>query len=341
MGIFGHTNLTLDQSTYLHSTSSQDQVTNYTLGLLLLLLLPLGVLCNLLVYFKNHLTSGTPSSWIYRCLAVVDGLCCVVRGGQQVGQLLSPGVVLFYDNTQQSVTVRVIAVVTIVCGICMNTVIAMLCILRLVTIVRPFWARSHTSHITTFCLTYISITSTFSTGVAIHYVFQPCSYFCSVTQWIVPCEMEVTQYIIDILIPLACTSITSLSCLLTIAYLLRSSSSVRRRSSVTVLYMSAGVILWNAMLFGTANSKVLPIDKANMVKYIGQAYEVYYIYYLVTCYFPLLLAVYNSFVIVVRSADIRRMVRHGVRKTLERTTGLVQSASSNPTFVDTSDLDQA
>ena len=258
---------------------------------------------------KNKIHSGTPSSVIYRCLAVSDLLVCTCRGLQQTSTLFPPTQQPFYDNTTPSVLTRVIALVTMTSGICMMTAITLLSMMRLLSLVMPFWARANSTKIKYFVIAYILITLAVSTGISVQYLFRDKVYYSSVTQWVVPFTGETAQFIIDVIIPMVCMSLTSLSSLLTMGYLIKTGTSARRRSSVTILLMSAGVVLWNLMLFVALTPKGLPIDHDGMLIFLKkEQYEMYYVYYMMTCFFPILLAVYNSFVVVVRSSEIREFV---------------------------------
>ena len=309
MTIFGDTTITINNITYTHNQTTWDTATNYIFGALLLLLIPLGVVFNMLLYIKNHIHSGTPSSVIYRCLAVSDFLVCTFRGVQQTVALFSPTQQRFYDNTTPSVITKVIALITMLSGICMMVVITLLSVLRLLSLVFPFWVRANTTQVKYFVISYIFVTVGVSTGIAAEYLFREHVYFASVTQWVVPFQGETAQYVIDVIIPIVCMSLTSLSSVLTIAYLVKTGTSARRKSSITILLMSTGLILWNLMLFVALSPKCLPIDHDSMPVFVNNKYEVYYVYYLITCFFPLVLAVYNSFVVVIRSSEIREFVQ--------------------------------
>ena len=309
MTIFGDTTITINNITYIHNKTTWDAATNYTFGSLLLLLIPLGIVFNTLLYIKNHIHSGTPSSVIYRCLAVSDFLVCTFRGVQQTVALFSPTQQRFYDNTTPSVITKVIALITMLSGICMMVVITLLSVIRLLSLVFPFWVRANTSKVKYFVISYIFVTVGVSTGIAAEYLFRERVYFASVTQWVIPFQGETAQYVIDVIIPIVCMSLTSLSSVLTIAYLVKTGTSARRRSSITILLMSTGLILWNLMLFVALSPKCLPIDHDSMPIFVNTKYEVYYVYYLITCFFPLVLAVYNSFVVVIRSSEIREFVQ--------------------------------
>ena len=281
MTIFGHAELSRDGSNYVHNTTVLDSLTNAVYGSLLIILIPIGLGFNCLVYAKNHMSSRTPSSVIYRCLAFFDLLICVFRGGQQVVTLLSPTQEPFYSHEVPSNWRLTVAVVTLCSGICLNTVIMLLTMVRFFTLVFPFDARIRADQITVFVLCYIGLTCVVSTGVGVHYFLHKCVYWSTVTQWIVPCASETTQYVIDVIIPLACTSLTTIFSLMTVAYLVVTSGGAHWRSSMTVLLMSLGMILWNVMLFVT--SSLLPIDYEGMSVYLEEGeYWVYYYYYLVS-----------------------------------------------------------
>ena len=305
MTIFGNTSLKINNVSYVHSSTVQDVASNYIFGILLIVIIPPGAVFNILVYLKNHRDSKSPSSIIYRCLAVSDFLVCTIRGLQQVAALLSPDQQLFYDKRSPSILTRIIAVITMASGICMMTVITLLATLRFISLVCPFWTRSHTSAIIRFSLLYIFLTVATSLGITIEYIAHPCAYFASVTQWVVPCKGEKSQLIVDIIFPIVSMLLTTLSSVMTAGFLLKTRISVR--SSVTILLMSGGVILWVAMLLGVAN--ILPISYSAMPLFLEKnQYEMYYVYYLIMCFFPILLAVYNSAVVVFRSSDIKEMV---------------------------------
>lgn len=345
MTIFGDTSVVLDHVTYTHNKTVWDNAANYTYGSLLIILIPLGVIFNYLVYMKNHIHSGTPSSVIYRCLAVSDLLVCTCRGLQQTTTLFSTTQQPFYDNTTPSVLTRVIALVTMTSGICMMTVITLLSMMRLLSLVMPFWARANSTKIKYFVITYILITLAVSIGISVQYLFRDKVYYSSVTQWVVPFTGETAQYIIDVIIPVVCMSLTSLSCFLTMGYLIKTGTSARRRSSITILLMSTGVILWNLMLFVALTPEGLPIDHDGMLIFLKKGqYEMYYVYYMMTCFFPILLAVYNSFVVVMRSSEIREFVLRAwvwvgtayqavrsvqVRESNTETSRLIQHSSSS------------
>jgi len=159
----------------------------------------------------------------------------------------------------------------------------------------------------------------------VQYLFRDKVYYSSVTQWVVPFTGETAQFIIDVIIPVVCMSLTSLSSLLTMGYLIKIGTSARRRSSVTILLMSAGVILWNLMLSVALTPKGLPIDHDGMLIFLKkEQYEMYYVYYMMTCFFPVLLAVYNSFVVVVRSSEIREFVLRAWVRVVELRTRLLE-----------------
>ena len=194
-------------------------------------------------------------------------------------------------------------------GIIMMTVITLLSLMRLLSLVLPFWARANSTKLKYFVSAYILLTLGVSLGIAVHYLFRDKVYFSSVTQWVVPFKGEKSQFVIDVIIPIVCMSLTSLSSVLTVGYLIKTGTSTRRRGSITILLMSAGVILWNLMLFVALTPKGLPIDHDSMPVFLEEGrYEMYYVYYLITCFFPVVLAVYNSFVVVVRSSEIREYV---------------------------------
>lgn len=314
MTIFGTTSVVIGNATYTHKGTVWDDVTNYTLGAILIALLPCGILFNGLVYLKNHLHPGTPSSLIYRCLAISDFLACTVRGVQQIVALVSPTQLLFYDTSTPTTMTQVVALVTMMSGISMMTVVTLLSGMRLLSLTAPFWAREHSTKLKWFVIVYILTTLGASTWIAVPYIFSKNVYFSSVTQWIVPFQAETSQFLIDVIIPVVSMTITSISSLLTVVYLVRSGATARRRSSITILLMSAGLIGWNLMLFVALSPKGLPIGYVDMAVYLEKGqYEMYYLYYLITCFFPLVLAVYNSFVVVIRSSEIRLFVSRSLR----------------------------
>ena len=286
MTIFGDTSVTLANLTYTHTKTVWDDAANYTYGSLLVILIPIGVIFNSLVYKFYHTRSETPSSVIYRCLAVSDLLVCTCRGLQQANTLFSANQQPFFDNKTPSVLTRIIAFVTMTSGVCMMTEITLLSLLRLLALVQPIWAFVNSTRIKCFVTAYILVTFGVSTGISVQYLFRDKVYYSSVTQWIVPCKGEKLQFIIDVIIPVVCMSLTSLSSIFTVGYLIKTGTS-SRRSSITILLMSAGVILWNIMLFVAFTPQVLPIDRDDMLIFLKkEQYEMYYVYYLVTCFFP-------------------------------------------------------
>jgi len=143
--------------------------------------------------------------------------------------------------------------------------------------------------------------------VGLQYLFAADVYWISVTQWVVPDKHPVMETVVDLAVPIGGVSVTILSSLLTVAYLMCSRSSARVRGSVTVLLMNFCLALWLLMLL--VAGKYTPFGHDTMPQSIVTNYEIYYFYYLMTCYMPLLLAAYNAVVIVTRSSATRQMVR--------------------------------
>ena len=276
MTIFGDTTITINNITYTHNQTTWDTATNYIFSALLLLLIPLGVLFNMVLFIENHIHSCIPSSVIYRCLAVSDFLVCTFRVVQQHVALFSPTQQRFYDNTTPSIITKVIALITMLSGICMMVVITLLSVIRLLSLVFPFWVRANTNKLQCFVTLGICGSLFLPAGI-------PPLLLLS-GPWVVPFQGETAQYVIDVIIPIVCMSLTSLSSVLTIAYLVKTGTSARRKSSITILLMSTGLILWNLMLFVALSPKCLPFDHDSMPVFVNNKYEVYPVYYLITCF---------------------------------------------------------
>ena len=340
MTIFGNTSLEFDGKHLIHERTKGDAAANYIFGIVLIIIIPPGLILNLLVYIKNHLNPQTPASVMYRCLAVVDFLVCSIRGLQQVVALLSPVQQEFYDDSNPNILTKIIAVITLSSGVCMMTTVTLLSCIRLVYLACPFLSRQYTDEIKYVVIATVSGTAIVSLTIAIHYISHKNVYWMSVTQWIVPRHNERAKIIIDLIIPLVSMTITTIASIVTITYLVYTGDRTRRRGSLTVLLMSSALILWNVMLFGTA--PLLPLTKDKMPKFLEEGkYEVYYIYYMVTCFFPIVLTVYNSLIIVCRSTEIKRMIRERALKVYvhfqsnylpstnnTESTPIIQSASS-------------
>ena len=72
-------------------------------------------------------------------------------------------------------------------------------------------------------------------------------------------------------------------------------------------------------------------------QYISTNYQMYYLYYIMTCYMPMLLAAYNALVVATRSTGVRLMLREWWTRVRERgrargadtaTTGLIDSSAT-------------
>ena len=127
-------------------------------------------------------------------------------------------------------------------------------------------------------------------------------YWVSVLQWTVSDEPvhSATISILNIYLPCTGLTLAVLSSAATVYCLVRhDESSTRSRGTVTVIYMNLGLIIYLiALIFATF---YLPFDRETMPKYLQSGrYEVYYAYYLVGSYLPLILAVYNPLIVAVR-----------------------------------------
>ena len=65
--IFGTTNLTLENTTYTHTSTTADVAVNYVYGLVTLVAMLLGLVCNVAVFYYNTVVnSHHVASLIYR-----------------------------------------------------------------------------------------------------------------------------------------------------------------------------------------------------------------------------------------------------------------------------------
>ena len=129
-------------------------------------------------------------------------------------------------------------------------------------------------------------------------------YWVSVLQWTVSDEPvhSATISTLNIYLPSTGLTLAVLSSAATVYCLVRrdeSSSRPRSRGTVTVIYMNLGLIIYLiALIFATF---YLPFDRETMPKYLQSGrYEMYYGYYLVGSYLPLVLAVYNPLIVAIR-----------------------------------------
>ena len=172
-----------------------------------------------------------------------------------------------------------------------------------------FYYRRYTGHIKlVFTVILVSLTLLIL-GLNLDYFgyFGRDVYFITVIQWTVSSENSATISILNIYIPFpglvlaVVTSIATVLCLVT-----SDERSTHYRSCVTVILMNLGLIFYLVLLF-VATFK-LPFGYDSMLEYLQSGrYEVYYFYYFVGTYMPLLLAVYNPLVVATRCQGTRSL----------------------------------
>ena len=87
----------------------------------------------------------------------------------------------------------------------------------------------------------------------------------------------------------------------------REGSAAINRGSITILLMNLGLFVYR-FLWTLLDSK-LPEDRDNLAKFVNAQYGMYYLYYLISVLIPIVLAAYNSLIVVVRCGELRRVVR--------------------------------
>ena len=130
-------------------------------------------------------------------------------------------------------------------------------------------------------------------------------YWINEIQWVACSENSIPISTLNLYIPTAGLILAVLTSTATVFCLVRSDNrAVHSRVSVTVVLMNLGLIFYLVLLF--AATQYLPFGTDTMLKYLktGQ-YEVYYFYYFVGTYMPLLLAVYNPLVVAIRCQGIQ------------------------------------
>lgn len=147
-------------------------------------------------------------------------------------------------------------------------------------------------------------------------------YWVSVLQWTVCWEPvhPATISILNIYLPCTGLVIAVVSSAATVYCLVRSENrSTRRQGTVTVVFMNLGLIIYlMALIFANF---YLPFDRETMHKYLGPGrYEVYYAYYIIGSFLPLVLAVYNPLIIAVRSHATKSLAAKWLVDTLEAST---------------------
>ena len=182
-------------------------------------------------------------------------------------------------------------------------------ILRFIAIGFPLFYRQYTAYIKLVFTALLVLLTLIILGLNLDYFgyFGADVYWISVVQWVVSSENSIPISTLNLYIPTAGLILAVLTSTATVFCLVRSDNrAVHSRGSITVVLMNLGLIIYLARI--SVATVYLPYGKDTMLKYLktGQ-YEVYYFYYFVGTYMPLLLAVYNPLVVATRGQGIKSL----------------------------------
>ena len=169
--------------------------------------------------------------------------------------------------------------------------------------------RQHTAHIKLAFTVLIIAVALLTLGLNLNYFgyFGGDVYWISVVQWLVNNNNVDISKVLNIYIPCSGLVLVVLTSTATVVCLVLSDDrSTHIKSCVTVILMNLGLIFYLVLLF-VATFK-LPFGHDSMLEYLQSGrYEVYYFYYFVGTYMPLLLAVYNPLVVATRCQGTRSL----------------------------------
>ncbi|XP_063685076.1 uncharacterized protein LOC134819200 [Bolinopsis microptera] len=303
MGVFGTVIVNSTNGTVFgHKGTLQDEVMNYSFGVCLVLLMPVGITCNLLVFRYNTVSSDskTLSALFYRFLSALDLMICCFRTHHQIYALLRPEhETRFYVTTPISLPLRLVSLLILNYTMLVMEVVSLLGLVRFIAVGFPLLYRHYTAYVKlVFTALLVSLTLIIL-GLNLDYFgyFGAGVYWINVIQWVVSSEDSAIISTLNLYIPGTGLILAALTSTATVFCLVRSDDrAAHSRGSVTVMLMNLGLIIYLVLLFSA--TQYLPFGKDTMLKYLktGQ-YEVYYFYYFVGTYMPLLLAVYNPLVV--------------------------------------------
>ncbi|XP_063686219.1 uncharacterized protein LOC134819989 [Bolinopsis microptera] len=188
-------------------------------------------------------------------------------------------------------------------------VVSLLGLVRFIAVGFPLLYRHYTAYIKlVFTALLVSLTLIIL-GLNLDYFgyFGAGVYWISVVQWLACSENSTPISTLNLYIPAAGLILAALTSTATVFCLVRSDDrAAHSRGSVTVVLMNLGLIIYLALIF--VATVYLPYGKDTMLRYLEtEEYEVYYFYYFVGTYMPLLLAVYNPLVVATRCQGIKSM----------------------------------
>ena len=169
--------------------------------------------------------------------------------------------------------------------------------------------RQHTAHIKLAFTVLIIVVALLTLGLNLNYFgyFGGDLYWISVAQWLVNTNRVDISKVLNIYTPCSGLVLAVVTSTATVVCLVTSDDrSAHIKNCVTVILMNLGLIFYLVLLF-VATFK-LPFGYDSMLEYLQSGrYEVYYFYYFVGTYMPLLLAVYNPLVVATRCQGTRSL----------------------------------
>ena len=181
---------------------------------------------------------------------------------------------------------------------------------RFVALGFTMFYRQHTAHIKQAFTVLIIAVALLTLGLNLNYFgyFGGDLYWISVVQRLVNTNSVDISKVLNIYIPCSGLVLVVVTSTATVVCLVRSDDrSAHIKSSITVILMNLGLIFYLILLLVVTFIK-LPFGHDSMLEYLQSGrYEVYYFYYFVGTYMPLLLAVYNPLVVATRCQGTRSL----------------------------------
>ena len=317
-----------------------DEFANILFGILILICMPIGGFCNSIVLYYNLKISRNTPSLLYGFIAGFDLLTVLIRSPLQVWELLKPETVPILRKVP-TVYEEVISVFYLSTNQIIGFLISLLAIVRFVAIIAPFWSAFNLNKIRRFLFCLIIVFIMLQILVLAKNVSGMDSYWLTPCQWCVPKYRVYLGWLINAQF-YAFLTIASVFSMFTIIFFLfqyfvrsqrRDSSptsynQAQLKSCYTIFLMNFGTLLWLGIW--AAVDHLLPQSYDQFTEF-NRPYAIYYLYYVMTTLFPILLSTYNSLILCLRSSDMRRLTGTLISSCAARVLGINPLLESDPT----------